>query len=305
MQGNFEFFMAAGLSDIVFKDSDWQLFTFGPHCGPSIDKRPVPAILISLRRKSHGNEAEEYFILSRSTLESLYLTSLMRPDPYLPKLRHDAKLRHGLFTEFLLRSRHLLSIHDVLDRDIEAPLNFPVGMGDLYNGVAVPITVLHGRVREAASSLTGKVYADIEEAFDDIFSQLGTPTFLGLSASPRVAAIGLPFLYLSLCFLVWQRVRHIQANATVIQEPWILLAPNGYLEKIGALIWKIMLASVPLLVMWAALLFSQPTWRPIGEVKHGVAPFLPLTFGAIAVGSIFLVSGLEALERKGLLPKGK
>lgn len=106
---------------------------------------------------------------------------------------------------------------------------------------------------------TGRTYDtnDVSKAMGDLLATLDlNPTVLGMSVPSKVAVRLFPSLFLGLSLVLWHRVRRIPNGRSDVNEPWIMLHPKDWAERVMALGWSALLLGAGALIAWAAILLS-------------------------------------------------
>ena len=84
--------------------------------------------------------------------------------------------------------------------------------------------------------------------------------FWGLPVATRSAAALLPFVLLGLSVSLLYRIKRISPDGELGSEPWILIRPNGPVERCGAVIWATALFAALAGVTWLHWVYRGPEW---------------------------------------------
>ena len=119
----------------------------------------------------------------------------------------------------------------------------------------VDLTLLKGLVLSEARAATHRNYAvgDVDTALQAILRGPGADSLDMWGVRIRAALVPLlfPIALLSLAFSLLYRLRRIDPSGDIEGEPWVVVRPDGIVERVGAAAWSIMPIIAAAGVTWA------------------------------------------------------
>lgn len=127
------------------------------------------------------------------------------------------------------------------------------------------LNFLGGVVVSKAREITRQNFqpGDVEGAFQAILRAPGTAdpyVMWGVRLGRDLVLIAFPVGLLALAFSLLYRLRRIDPRADVLDEPWVVILPEGFVERLGATVWAVMPVAAGVGVVWA-------TWEHHIEVR--------------------------------------
>ena len=147
---------------------------------------------------------------------------------------------------------------------------------------------------------TGRTYEsnDLPKALADLLTALDPkPTVLGMPVPSQIAILVLPGFYFGMSMILWHRVRRIAKGRSNVNEPWIMLNPNGRVEICMVWGWSALLLIAGFFIAWAATLllsigavvFAEDVARPAIIVNLALVFFAEVAL-LVSLGNILRIN---------------
>ena len=134
----------------------------------------------------------------------------------------------------------------------------------------VDVQLLRTKVLDKASTVSGRQYshAELDDSFRAIYGYVNEPderlvNWWIFTETQRVVVSITPIALLIFSFLLVYTLRRINPNATLENEPWLIIRPQGWFETLGAFSWISLHFAAFVSISWSVWEFNYGSWGAV------------------------------------------